>query len=77
MTAFVAALFFVGVAGGPTSANPIDPPGVLTFAGAPRTYLGHATPGRAPVALVRNLHGSGMTGGDQARLTDYNAVADQ
>jgi hypothetical protein len=32
MTAFVAALFFVGVAGAPTSANPIDPPGVLTFA---------------------------------------------
>ena len=78
LTAVLAALSFLGVvAGAPASANPIDPPGVLTFSGLPRTYVVHAPPGRPPVALVLNLHGSGMTGADQAGLTGYNAIADQ
>ena len=72
LTAVLAALSFLGVvAGAPASANPIDPPGVLTFSGLPRTYVVHAPPGRPPVALVLNLHGSGMTGADQAGLTGY------
>ena len=78
MTALFAALSFLGVLGAaPASANPIDPPGVLTFSGLPRTYVVHAPAGRAPVALVLNLHGSGMTGADQAGLTGYNGIADQ
>jgi polyhydroxybutyrate depolymerase len=78
LTAVLAALSFLGVvAGSPASANPIDPPGVLTFAGLPRTYVVHAPAGRPPGALVLNLHGSGMTGADQAALTGYNAIADQ
>jgi polyhydroxybutyrate depolymerase len=75
--ALVSALSFLGVlAGAPVSANPGDPPGALTIGGLQRTYQVHA-PGGAPVALVLNLHGAGMTGGEQAALTDYNAVADQ
>jgi polyhydroxybutyrate depolymerase len=78
LTAVLAALSFLGVvAGAPASANPIDPPGVLTFSGLPRTYVVHAPAGRPPGALVVNLHGSGMTGADQAALTGYNAIADQ
>jgi polyhydroxybutyrate depolymerase len=77
MTAVVAALVVGSAAVAPASANPGDPPGVLTVGGLQRTYLVHAPAGGAPTGLVLNLHGSGMTGGDQAGLTDYNAVADQ
>ena len=77
MTAVVAALVVGYVSVAPASANPGDPPGVLTVGGLQRTYLVHAPAGGAPTGLVLNLHGSGMTGGDQAGLTDYNAVADQ
>ena len=77
MTAVVAALVAGTVAVAPASANPGDPPGVLTVGGLQRTYLVHAPAGGAPTGLVLNLHGSGMTGGDQAAVTDYNAVADQ
>ncbi|MFN0143526.1 MAG: alpha/beta hydrolase family esterase [Mycobacterium sp.] len=78
LTAFVAALSFLGSATvAPVSANLGDPPGALTIGGLQRTYLVHAPAGGAPVGLVLNLHGAGMTGGEQAALTDYNAVADQ
>jgi len=77
MTAVVAALVVGYASVAPASANPGDPPGALTVGGLQRTYLVHAPAGGAPTGLVLNLHGSGMTGGDQAGLTDYNAVADQ
>lgn len=77
-TAFIATISFLGyVAGGPASASPGDPPGALTIGGLQRTYLVHAPAGGAPVGLVLNLHGAGQTGGQQAALTGYDAVADQ
>ena len=77
-TAFIATLSFLGyVAGAPASASPGDPPGALTIGGLQRTYLVHAPAGGAPVGLVLNLHGAGQTGGQQAALTGYDAVADQ
>lgn len=77
-TAFIATVSFLGyVAGGPASAIPGDPPGALTIGGLQRTYLVHAPAGGAPVGLVLNLHGAGQTGGQQAALTGYDAVADQ
>jgi len=65
--------------GGPVaSANPADPPGALTFGGVQRSYLLHVPPGlQSPAGLVINLHGAGMTGRDQAGLTNYNAVGDR
>ncbi len=79
MTAFVGAVLVLGALGGVrASANPGDPPGALTFGGLQRTYVMHV-PARLdhPAGLVINLHGAGQTGGDQAALTNYNAVADQ
>jgi len=77
-TAFIATVSFLGyVAGGPAFASPGDPPGALTIGGLQRTYLVHAPAGGAPVGLVLNLHGAGQTGGQQAALTGYDAVADQ
>lgn len=75
LTALAAALVVGGMAAAPVSAQP-DPPGVLTFGGIPRTYVLHVPPG-PPNGLVLNLHGAGMNGGQQAALTDYNAVADR
>ena len=68
-----------GHSGAAASAAPGgDAPGALTFGGLHRTYLLHAPAGvRRPVGLVLNLHGAGATGGAQAALTNYNAVADQ
>ncbi|MFZ4373839.1 MAG: alpha/beta hydrolase family esterase [Mycobacterium sp.] len=78
LTTFIAVLSLLGyVAGALASANPGDPPGALTIGGLQRTYLVHAPAGGAPVGLVLNLHGAGQTGGQQAALTGYNAVADQ
>ena len=77
-TAFIATLSLLGyVAGASASAGPGDPPGALTIGGLQRTYLVHAPAGGAPVGLVLNLHGAGQTGGQQAALTGYDAVADQ
>ena len=76
--AMLAAVALLGVFGGaPAHANPADPPGSLSYGGWQRTYQVHAPVGGAPVGLVLNLHGAGMTSGEQAALTDYNAVADQ
>jgi len=76
--ALIAALCFLGACVAvPAAAAPGDPPGALSYGGWQRTYQVHAPAGGAPVALVLNLHGAGMTSGEQAALTDYNAVADQ
>ena len=72
----VAALLIAGITASPASAEPLDPPGVLTFGGLQRTYVLHLPPG-PPAGLVLNLHGAGMNGGEQAALTDYNSVADR
>jgi len=77
VTAVFAALVVGFASLAPASANPGDPPGVLTVGGLQRIYFVHAPAGGAPTGLVLNLHGSGMNGGDQAALTGYNAVADQ
>lgn len=78
LAALVAALLPAVLGIGPAGANPVDPPGVLTFGGLPRTYVLHVPPGlSAPSGLVINLHGAGMTGAQQAALTNYNAVANQ
>lgn len=59
-------------------ANPVDPPGALTFGGLQRTYMLHVPFGLGqPAGLVINLHGSGQTGADQAAVTNYNAIGDQ
>ena len=63
-----------GLGGAPAAAAPVDPPGVLTFGNLARTYVLHVPPG-PPAGLVINLHGAGMTGAQQASLTNYNAVA--
>lgn len=76
MTALAAALLIAGITAAPASAEPLDPPGVLTFGGLQRTYVLHLPPG-PPNGLVINLHGAGMNGGQQAALTDYNSVADR
>lgn len=75
-TALIASLVLAGLAIPPASAQPGDPPGVLTFGGLPRTYLVHAGAAQ-PRGLVINLHGAGMTGSQQAAVTGYDAVADQ
>jgi polyhydroxybutyrate depolymerase len=55
-----------------------DFPDGLSFGGLQRSYLVHVPPGlEQPTGLVINLHGAGMTGGTQAAMTNYNAVADQ
>lgn len=74
-SALAAAIVVGGIAASPASANPVDPPGMLTFGGLQRTYLVHAPAGPAN-GLVINLHGAGMNGQQQADLTGYNAVAD-
>ena len=76
LATITAALVVGGMAAPPASAEPIDPPGTLTFGGLQRTYLVHAPAGQ-PNGLVVNLHGAGMNGQQQAALTDYNTVADR
>ncbi len=79
LAACAAALAIVsGLACAPAAAEPADPPGVLTIGGLPRTYVLHVPPGlQRPAGLVINLHGAGMTGADQAALTNYNGIANQ
>jgi polyhydroxybutyrate depolymerase len=69
----------VGYGPAPASALPGgDRPGELVFGGLPRTYQLHVPAGLDhPAGLVLNLHGAGQTGGEQAAVTNYNAVADQ
>ena len=55
-----------------------DFPEGMSIGGLQRTYLVHVPAGLDhPNGLVINLHGSGMTGGQQAAATNYNAIADQ
>lgn len=76
-TALLLAALLSLCAAPPAAAMPVDPPGVLTFGNLARTYLLHVPPGLPPAGLVINLHGAGMTGAQQAALTNYNAVADR
>lgn len=73
LRALLAALMLSVLAAAPAAA---DPPGMLSFGGLQRTYVLHVPAGQ-PNGLVINLHGAGMTGGQQAAVTGYNAVADQ
>ena len=80
MTALVTVLLsFAAYGGGRAFAFPGgDAPGELMFGGLPRTYQVYVPAGLDhPAGLVVNLHGAGMTGSEQAALTNYNAVADQ
>lgn len=80
MIALAAALLcFVVYPGVPASALPGgDTPNELIIGGLPRTYQLHVPAGlEQPAGLVINLHGAGETGGGQAALTNYNAIADQ
>lgn len=75
LTAMLAALVLGGLTATPATANP---PGMLSFGGLQRTFVLHVPAGLGqPNGLVINLHGAGMTGGQQAAVTGYNAVADQ
>jgi polyhydroxybutyrate depolymerase len=80
MTAVVAVLLSF-LAYGPARASALpggDLPGELVFGGMPRTYQLHVPAGLdRPAGLVLNLHGAGQTGGEQAAITNYNAIADQ
>jgi len=79
-TAVAAALvFFLSFGHAPSSALPSgDFPAGVTVGGLQRTYLVHVPAGiEQPNGLVINLHGAGMTGGQQAAMTNYNAIADQ
>ena len=80
MTAVFAVLVsFVVYGGARASALPGgDIAGALTLGGLDRTYQVHVPTGLDhPTGLVINLHGAGMTGGDQAAATNYDAIADQ
>ena len=80
LTALVTVLLsFAAYSGGRAFALPAgDAPGELMFGGLPRTYQVYVPAGvDHPAGLVVNLHGAGMTGTEQAALTNYNGVADQ
>ena len=81
IVAFVGAVLLCSVPLCATRASALpggDAPNELVFGGVPRTYVLHVPPGlEQPNGLVINLHGAGMTGGAQAAMTNYNAVADQ
>jgi len=76
-----AALLFAAVLlpGARASAFPgTDIAAELTFGQTQRTYLLHVPAGvEQPAGLVINLHGAGMSGGQQAAATNYNAAADR
>jgi polyhydroxybutyrate depolymerase len=79
VVAVIAVLVCLGFYGGArASASGVDTTGALPYGGLNRTYVLHVPPGvERPTGLVINLHGAGMTAGEQAALTNYNAVADQ
>jgi polyhydroxybutyrate depolymerase len=80
IVAFFAVLLCCGVYGGAhaLASAGVDTPGVLEFGGLNRTYQLHVPANvERPAGLVINLHGAGETGGAQASLTNYDAVADQ
>jgi polyhydroxybutyrate depolymerase len=78
VTALVAALLLLFTLPAEQASATGDQPLALTFAGAQRTYVLHVPAGLDhPNGLVLNLHGGGQTGRTQARLTNYDAVADQ
>src|SRR5215208_908448 len=79
VVAVIAVLVCFGFYGGArASASGVDTSGALPYEGLNRTYVLHVPPGvERPTGLVINLHGAGMTAGEQAALTNYNAVADQ
>lgn len=53
------------------------PAAYFDYGGLARTYTLHVPPGlENPAGLVINLHAGGLTSGDQAALTHYNAIAD-
>lgn len=71
----LAAVVLGGLTAAPAAGNP---PGMLSFGGLQRSFVLHVPAGLGqPNGLVINLHGAGMTGGQQAAVTGYNAVADQ
>ena len=74
-----ALLCFVAQGGAHTLASAgVDSAGALEFGGLTRTYQLYVPANvEHPAGLVINLHGAGMTGQQQAALTNYNAVADQ
>ena len=74
----VCALALCGAVVDGARASASDATGALDFGSQPRTYQVHIPPGvDRPRGLVINLHGAGMTAGEQAALTNYNTVADQ
>ena len=79
--AAVVAVFVSSVVFGGAQASALpggDLPGELTIAGLPRSYHVHVPAGlEHPAGLVVNLHGAGQTGGEQAAMTNYDAVGDQ
>src|SRR3954463_11184603 len=77
VAAVLACCGIIGVVRAPVSLG-MDTAGTLAFGGLDRTYLVHAPAGvDHPIGLVINMHGAGMTGAEQASLTNYDAVADQ
>ena len=79
ITVFAVLMGCAAYAGAPVSANAgLDTSGVLPFGGLDRTYRLHV-PAAAdhPAGLVINLHGAGMTGGEQESATNYDAAADR
>lgn len=80
LVALVAVLLCCGVYGGARASAGlgVDTASALEFGGLNRTYQLHVPANvENPAGLVINLHGAGETGGAQASLTNYNAVADQ
>jgi len=77
----VVTVFAVVLCGGVVDsarASAMDMSGALVFGAQARTYQVHVPPGvDRPRGLVINMHGAGMTAGEQAALTNYNAVCDQ
>ncbi|WP_454790288.1 extracellular catalytic domain type 1 short-chain-length polyhydroxyalkanoate depolymerase [Mycolicibacterium lutetiense] len=76
LSAALIALLGCAAAPTPAWAAPV-PSAQIDFGGMMRTYRLHLPAGGgAPSGLVVNLHAAGATGGDQAALTHYDAVAD-
>lgn len=76
----LAMLLCCGVYGGARASAGlgVDTAGALVLGGMNRTYQLHVPANvEKPAGLVINLHGAGATGGEQASITNYNAVADQ